>query len=298
MFRTVLRRALASLGLAALAGCATPAPAPAQAKPAMWQVSDEDTTIFLFGTIHLLPPGYGWRTPAFDKALEASQSLIVETIVDEANPAAMGAELGRLGFSPGQLPIVERVPPEKRAALEAAIAETGVPREAFDRMETWAAAFILLGNQFKDLGISGEAGVETALRQQFARTGKPIGQLETNAEQLGFFDSLPEPAQRSFLEGAIEETPQVREQFSQMLAAWARGDVDAIAKTFNADMGSTPEMMDTLITSRNARWTQWVSRRMASPGTTMLAVGAGHLAGDHSVVTMLQKQGFQVRRIQ
>src|ERR1700709_809468 len=35
--------------------------------PAMWKLSDRDTTIYLFGTFHLLPQGQNWRTPAFDK---------------------------------------------------------------------------------------------------------------------------------------------------------------------------------------------------------------------------------------
>ena len=66
--------------------------------------------------------------------------------------------------------------------------------------------------------------------------GKPVGQLETNAEQLGFFDALPEDAQRTLLVASLDQPEQVRQQFQEMLAAWARGDVNAIARTFNDDM--------------------------------------------------------------
>jgi len=37
---------------------------------------------------------------------------------------------------------------------------------------------------------------------------------------------------------------------------------------------------------------------MAKPGTVMVAVGAGHLAGDKSVIDLLQRQGVKVHRIQ
>jgi uncharacterized protein YbaP (TraB family) len=37
---------------------------------------------------------------------------------------------------------------------------------------------------------------------------------------------------------------------------------------------------------------------MASPGSIMVAVGAGHLAGRDSVVEMLKRQGYKVRRLQ
>jgi uncharacterized protein YbaP (TraB family) len=298
MLKQIIRRALALAGLAAVSGCTTAAVPAQQAKPALWQVSDKDTTIYLFGTIHLLPQGYQWRTARLEQAVGASQDLIVETIVDEKDPSAFLHALGRLGFSPGQPPIAQRVAPEKRARLEAAIAKSGHPREAFDRMETWAAGFILLSVQFQELGVSGAEGVEAVLRKEFAARGRPIAQLESNVDQLGIFDRLPEKDQRAFLDGVIEEPEAMKKQFAGMLAAWARGDVDAIARTFNQDLGSSPAMMDSLLRQRNVNWSRWVERRLASPGTAFLAVGAGHLAGEQSVISMLKKDGYRVRRIQ
>ena len=294
-----LRRGLAALGIAVLAsGAALADDASARGRPALWQVSDKDTTVYLFGTIHLLPKDYAWRTPKFEKALAGSQSLVVETIVDSNNPAALAGEMARLGFRSGLPPLAARVPPAKRAMLEAAIAKTGVPRAAFDRMETWAAAFLLLGTQFKDLGLSGEAGVETVLRSAFTSAGKPIGQLETNAEQLGLFDTLPESAQLSLLEGALEAPGEMRGEFQGMLAAWARGDVARIGATFNEDLAGSPELREALLRRRNINWARWIQRRMASPGSVLVAVGAGHLAGSDSVIAMLERDGYRVRRVQ
>ena len=83
-----IRRGLAALGIAALS--LTPA-APAFARssgPALWEVKDKDTTVYLFGTIHLLPKDSQWRTPKFEKAVQGSQSLVVETIIDTMTPSA------------------------------------------------------------------------------------------------------------------------------------------------------------------------------------------------------------------
>ena len=299
MLMRILRRGLAMLGIAALASCATAPPAAsATARPALWQVSDRDTTIYLFGTIHLLPKNYPWRTPTFDKAVTGSQSLVVETIVDTASPQSLAGELARLGFRAGLPPLANRVASQKRAMLETAIAKTGIPRSAYDRMETWAAAFMLLGTQFKDLGLTGEAGVEAVLRTAFLQAGKPVDQLETNSEQLGMFDTLPESAQRALLEGAIDSPTEMRSQFQEMLGAWARGDVAAIGASFNEDLSGSPELREALLRRRNVNWARWIERRMATPGSVFVAVGAGHLAGADSVVAMLQKDGYRVRRIQ
>jgi hypothetical protein len=299
MLFKVLKRALALLGLvtAAYAAPASVAQTPA-AHPALWAVSDEDTTVYLFGTIHLLPDNYSWRTPVIDQAIANSGSLYVETIVDPKNPQPLIMAMRTLGYSNGLPPIADRVDPAKRPLLEAAIAKSGIPRPYFDRMETWAAAFTLLGTQYKEIGLAGENGPEQTLRDAFAAARKPVGQLETNAEQLGFFDVLPESAQRSLLEGAIEPAKSASVDFSQMLRGWANGDVDAIAKTFNHDLAESPALRETLLDRRNANWSRWIEQRMAQPGVVFLAVGAGHLAGSDSVQSKLERDGYRVRRIQ
>ena len=113
-----------------------------------------------------------------------------------------------------------------------------MPAAALDKMETWAAAFLLLGVQFKDMGLEPGSGVETALKKQFLAGGKQIGQLETNAEQLGFFDKLSEPAQRDFLEGVLDSPAEVGGEFQVMLDAWSRGDiagVESVVKMLEKD---------------------------------------------------------------
>jgi hypothetical protein len=298
MIKSLLRRAFAALGLSLLL-IAGPAAAKAPgARPALWAVSDADTTIYLFGTIHLLPEKYQWRTPKLDQAVAGSQQLVVETIIDDKKPMQLMSALASLAFSPGLPPLADRVPPQKRAALTAAVAKSGFPPQALDRMETWAAACLLLGNQFKDIGLKGTEGVEAVLRDAFLRQGKPIGELESNVEQLGFFDTLPEGAQRQLLEGAIDAPQDMSKDFGRMLSAWARGDVQAIARTFNEDMAGAPELQNALIKRRNANWSRWIERRMASPGSVMVAVGAGHLAGRDSVIDMLKRGGYRVRRVQ
>jgi uncharacterized protein YbaP (TraB family) len=297
MLKSVLRR-LAGAFVAAASLLLLPQAAEAKGAPALWSVSDADTTVYLFGTIHLLPEKYAWRTAKFDQAVAGSNELVLETIVDDKNPMKLIGILTRLGFSNGLPPILERVPPAKRAALTAAMAKAGIPPAAFDKMETWAAAFMLLGNQYKDLGLKGDQGVEQVLRSSFTSQGKPVGELETNSQQLGYFDTLSETAQRSLLEGAIEHPANMRQEFDAMLAAWVHGDVQAIAKDFNRDLSASPELKAALLSRRNANWSRWIEQRMTRPGSVLIAVGAGHLAGRESVLELLKRDGYKVERVQ
>jgi len=296
MMTKILQRFIAPVTALLALGSAAQARAPQTARPALWAVSDADTTVYLFGTIHLLPSELKWRTPKLNEAMANSQQLVVETIIDEKNPAKLMSALASLGLAKGLPPLLERVPPAQRPALAAAVKKSGVPEKAYNGMKTWMAAFLLLSNQFKDLGLSG--GAEGVLRADFLARNKPIGELETNLEQLSFFDKLPESAQLNLLQGAIEPTGSMRQEFGGMLGAWARGDVKGIAQTFDKDLAESPELRDTLIRQRNANWTKWIEKRMAEPGAVMVAVGAGHLAGPFSVVEALKKDGYKVKRVE
>jgi hypothetical protein len=294
-----LKRRLA-VGLGLLAGACTTAPSPAPPsgpRPAMWKVADADTTIYLFGTIHMLPEGLQWRTPAFEQAMAASDALVTEAVLGE-DPAAAGVAMGRLAFSPGLPPLAQRVPPAKRQALAAMIKQTGLPAAALDGLETWAAALSLLSASFQQIGLTPEHGVERKLEAAYKAAGKPVSGLETLDIQMRYFDRLSEEAQRAFLVGVIDSPADSRAEFEEMVKAWAAGDTDAIAETFDAETSFSPELRAVLMTRRNAAWAEWVRRRLEQPGTVLVAVGAGHLAGKDSVQRMLAGQGVRAARVQ
>ncbi len=297
LLRRLVTGLSAALVAAGPAAAATPR-VPPSARPALWSVSDADTTVYLFGTIHLLPEHYQWRSAKLDQAVQGSQGLVVETIVDTKDPTKMMGALTSLAFSPGLPPLAARVPPDKQADLAKAIKASGFPPQALDKMETWAAAFLLLGNQFRNIGLKGGEGVEMGLRTSFAGAGKPVGELESNVEQLGFFDRLPEDAQRALLLGSISTQKDMSKDFGAMLAAWARGDVKEIARTFDHDLDTSPPLKQALITQRNQNWSRWIEQRLTVPGSVLVAVGAGHLAGKGSVIAMLEQDGYKVRRLQ
>lgn len=291
-----MKRLGAALGAASLAACTTTAPAPDAPRPALWKIADKDTTIYLFGTIHTLPEGVTWRSPALDQAIAASDELVTEIRLE--NPAAAAAAFARLGLGRGLPPAVERVPEAKREALREAIAASGLPAAAADRLKTWALAVTLAQVLFQRAGLDPELGVERGLTRSFTDASKRMSALETVDEQLGFFDSLPEDEQRAFLEGVLESPEEIRREFDRMVGAWRTGDAGAIARTFNDEETLTPRLREILLTRRNARWAEWLQRRLEQPGTVMVAVGAGHLAGRDSVQRMLERRGLRARRIQ
>lgn len=288
-----MRKLLSLALILALAGCN--AAESAQARPAMWKLSDPDTTIYLFGTVHVLPEKTKWRTPRFDAAVRDSQELVLE-IADQGDKAKMAEIYRNLALSPGLPPVLDRVPADKRAALEKLIEKSKLTPAQLNGMETWAVAVALGASMYGQMGATADAGVENQLRTSFQN--KPVSGLETTAQQLGYFDTMPEETQRKLLVSMIEDMDSATADFHKMVSAWSSGNTRAIANTFDNELKKAPEIAEVLIDERNGNWVDWLKHRLDRPGVVMVAVGAGHLAGKASVIDQLRKQGLKVERVQ
>lgn len=273
-----------------------PAPAAAAAGPALWKVADEDTTIYLFGTVHALPASVEWYTGPVAQALAAAQVLVTEIPSGElTTPAVQQAFIARAQLPEGQS-LRAILPAERRAAYDAALAKFGLPAAAFDRFEPWFVAITLSTLPLLKAGYSMEAGVESAIEGK-AGTEKKRAALETVESQLRLFDELPMDTQIAYLGAVIEQLDQTVPTMNAMVAAWAKGDADALAELLNRELDD-PALAERLLYARNRNWAEWIRKRLEEPGTAFMAVGAGHLAGKNSVQDYVTKAGTAVVRVQ
>ena len=284
----IFRPSLAALLLAA-------APA-AQAAPALWKVSDADTTIYLFGSIHALPGGTPWYSGPVKTAFEKSDTLVLEMVMPKSE-SDFAPSLMAMGFSDGQPPLAERVAATERPRLAAALRAASLPATALNAMETWLATLMLSMQQFKSFGLDPRNGVERQLTTKAEAARKRIVGLETAAEQMGYFDALPEADQRAFLSATLKQWPEMKPKIGQLIGKWTAGDEAAIGEEFNSSMKETPRLAKVLLADRNARWADWIKARMAQPGTVFVAVGAGHLSGTDSVQAKLARHGLTSERV-
>ena len=277
----------------ACAGCAR-VPAP-QGQPALWQVSAASGARgFVFGTVHALPDGLAWQTPAIDHALGQSDRVVLE-IVDPADEASARAAFVRLGTTPGQPPLEARVPPDLRDELARALADTGLDARRFANLEDWAAALTLAFALEARRGFDPDNGADRAL---LARAGKrPAVGLETLDGQLGLFDALHPRAQRALLAAVVAESGDEGAD-RRLVAAWARGDVPALDREAHRGMLADPALREALLVGRNRRWADQVAAMLKRGERPFVAVGAAHVAGVDGLPEMLRAKGFAVRRVQ
>ena len=288
-FARIVAIALATVPLSASAQ--TPAPPPAvatvDADPALWMVKDHDTTVYLFGTVHVLKPGLSWFDDAVKKAFDTSDSLVLELVMPD--PAAMQATVMKMGMDPGGTPLSQKLPAADRDAYLKAVAEIGAPLAVMEQLKPWLAATEFSVAPLGKLGYSPENGPETVLTAAAKAANKQVLGIETPEQQFGYLDGLSQEAQIDFLDSAIKDLPTLGKDMDEMVADWSKGRPEALAKIMNDDLSGQTELKQTLLLDRNAHFASWIAARMKQPGTVFVAVGAGHLAGAGSVQDDLAK---------
>lgn len=292
-------RLLALVMLASpLPACArAPASRPAanDADPALWVVGDADTTIYMFGTIHVLKPGLTWFDEAVRQAFDRADEVKLEIV--EGDPAAMAELVAARGMTADGPTLAEQLPVRERPALAGAMAAIGVPAATYQRMRPWLAASYIQVQTLGRVGYDPANGPEQVITAAARRAGKPLTGLETVEQQIGFFGDLSASAQVEMLSSTLDELPTLQSSMARMVKEWGRGRTDTIARELNKGVKASPEAMRVLLVDRNRRWAAWIADRLKRPGTVFIAVGAGHLAGATSVQADLAKLGVKTTRV-
>lgn len=283
-------------GLLACATLMTLVPV-ANAAPALWEASDGDSRIWLFGSIHLLPDGLKWRTKLFNETLANADKVYFET--DVGTKAQM--ELAEMGFEQGfnldGTLLSSLLTEDQMDALRDAAASVNAPVPVLLTMKPWMAANTLSVSAATVAGFDPTQGVELTLQAEVPESKKAY--FETGAEQLEFLSGAPEDEQIDMLMTTIKDTDEAPAMLDALLAAWRAGTPDDIAEQFFAELGATDEaFMDRLLYQRNRNWMAPIEAMLADNVEGMVIVGTGHLVGDGSVVDLLEQAGYTVKQLQ
>lgn len=265
---------MVNLLAAAAIAVATPAAAPPSTppEPAMFEVHDADTTIYIFGTFHALDADEHWLDHNVHSAFEQSNELVLETLLPEGPDAAR--QIGQTIRAPSVTPSASFLATTKMAISAS-----------------------------QSQGMQVDNGADMVLRHIAEAEGKTVEGLETLQLQLNMFNHLraapPAPPRMAKAGQPIDghELESLSQAMAEMQSAWKRGDQSVFVHMLDQLDSASPDTYRMMFTERNARWADWIAARLHTPGTVFVAVGAGHLAGRDSVLVRLAEKGIESQRI-
>jgi len=270
-----------------------------EGSPKIWKYADDDTTVYLFGTVHLLKPELSWRTSKLSQALKEADTLVLEA--DVTSPEGAGAIqklIAQYAAFPEGETLSGTLSNEEKEIVSEALKEQGIPIDAVNGMKPWMVGLQLGIIQIMKAGYDPQSGVEAVLLSDPNISSKKLSYLESAETQIKALGGAYIEEQIQSLMATISTLEIGNDYLETLINEWAEGDVEGIGVMMsNPAMYGSKSAYDTLLTKRNENWILPLKALLNEPGVKFVAVGAGHLAGPDSVVKMLNREGLKVATI-
>lgn len=279
-------------------------------KPMLWKIEGKGLTkpCYLFGTIHLGSGPLGTLHPAAEKAFQECEVLYTEIPSDEKTQLAITQQLVRKDNKTLVQSIGEKLKNQVETELKAI--NPALDLTPFQPMKTWVMAVTL---PMLKAQIAGEEAMDGALWKRAEEAKKQTDSIETAAGQLGLFDQFNEEEQIILLSETVrtmkEDREAKRDSMKLLIDAYVSGEVEAIKKEMDKGIaeiakGEHKELGERfyqkLLTDRDRTMAETIAQKLAeSPAKShFFAAGAAHFAGDVSIRSHLEKQGYKITRIE
>jgi uncharacterized protein len=280
--------------------------------PFLWKI-DGPVPTYLFGTIHV-PDEQVVRLPkVVEQAFVSANSVFTEIPMDGAT------QLGVMGkvMLPGNQTLEDVLGQALYTRFSDAV-HRSLPRDApsamagaitimLGRMKPWAAMSQLALIEFLPDMMAGRKPLDAMLYERAGNEGKEAGALETVDEQLAVFDGFSIDEQVRMLKLTLDSMDDAqksgRSPTRELIDGYIAGDLRKLSGMATDSMKSEPELftkfMARALDGRNRLMVDRILKRRAErpDKVCFFAVGALHYAGDEGIVSLLQKKGLTVTRV-
>ena len=280
--------------LSAFAPVQAQTPQITQAHPALWRVQGEHGAVYLFGSIHLLPPNVDWQTPEIKRAIERADVFVFEIPLDADTTnrvTALANEKGSL--APGQS-LRLMLPPDSQNDLDKVLASLQLPEAAVDNKRPWLVSLmldsILMKKDFRLFAL----GADSLISEKAKESGKQVRYLETVDRQLALIAPSDPAVELQSFEAELKSFQTEDSDIADITSAWERGDAVALDDISNREFKEHPEARAAYFTDRNRDWAKQIEAMLHERKMFFITVGAGHLVGKGSVPDLLRSDGYKV----
>jgi hypothetical protein len=271
--------------------------APAVAKPvtpSLWHVKGPQGDVYLLGSVHILPPGVQWRSPAITAATARSNVFVFEVPQDAKAVQQLQALVASHGFLPQGQSLRASLHTDAQSDFDTAVAASGLQPAVIDHERPWLAGLQMMFTQIAQKGFDRDNGVDTQLLADAGKAGKQTRYLETIDQQFALLAPEDRTLELEEFESGLKDLRDVSAEIQPMVDAWGAGDQEKLGVLVNGDLDEFPAARKALLEDRNARWVPQIEAMLREKHAFFITVGAGHLIGPQGVPALLRKAGYKV----
>ena len=293
--------------LVACSGTSRKNAAQSENKHFFWKVSDENSSVWVLGSIHLADSTLYPLAPVIDSAFAHAEELAVEL---NMNDEEVVKEVGEQSAARGLLAegsLRDLLPPDMWNTVDSLCSVWNVPVVMIERMRPWFAAMTLSSYAFMQAGLNPEYGIDYVLLDRAAMDGKAIVGLETAEEQIGALADTTESDSAGvyYLKTTLHEISEFESLVSNLMLAWKTGDDEMLRRLLDEntkdslleDQKFKDEFEQRIYVNRNAKMADSIAAFLREDRNVFVVVGVAHLALEKdNVIETLRKRGFKIER--
>lgn len=152
----------------------------------------------------------------------------------------------------------------------------------------------LIGSLITAELIRPQEAIDLSLLDAAERAGKQLRSFETPEEQVAMLNRLPLDEALPALEQQLADTEQLRRELEARIAAYRRGDAQALSEL---DFAPGTESYEILLHQRNLAWLPQLEALLQGTEAAFVAVGISHVLGPEGLLALLGARGYAVRRV-
>lgn len=258
----------------------------------LWRITENGLTdtSWLFGTIHLIGQRDFYVRPSVKASLQSSEQVAFEL---KLNDMSMLMSMNELLKLQGNETLEELLDPEQYRELTIWVEDSlGAKMEDFEHKKPFA----LLQLALQRLLPENPASYEFYLLQEAVSQEKEVFGLETMQDQMAVFDSIPIAEQIEWTLETLRNLDSMKGIWQELVRVYQRQDLNRLQQMIVEESPELRSHSEVLLNKRNEIWIDRISRLIAEK-STFIAVGAGHLGGEHGVIRLLQASGYTVEPI-
>jgi len=265
--------------------------------PPIWIIKDVDSTLYLYGTVHLLPPEIDWQHEDMRRAFDSSGTIFFEVASDRKAQLEASVLTHSLGFYKNGQRLSDQLDSYQLKLLEAAANNGNVSLAALESMKPWLASEFLTLAAATEHGLSPDISADEALKSRARRLQKNVIYLDTIESQIRLSADQAEFVQMTILSEVLSNFNRLGPDAKRASQAWSIGQTEFLTQEIIKPAKlKSPDMYQALFSDRNANWVRTLTPFLDGSGTGFVAVGIGHLLGEDSLQTQFRNQGYDVKR--
>ena len=297
VFRRLASAAMMTVAALVFTGVASTAQQAPLPHPPLWKVQKGASTVYVFGSLHILPKDYRWGTPQIDAALGASDIFVFEVPLDEAAIEEEKKFVVENGFYLDGRTLKSSLSAAEFRRYSAILRGAGLPKWQVERYRPWLAS-VMLGLAYLHRGnVADLRGADETIVEYAQGHGKELRYLETVHDQMNLIKTGDERKQMKALKTMIFRLTKAREQERNIRESWSSGDAEGFTRLIDGYFAGRAEAKNLLIEGRNRTWRTPIKQYLESGRTTFVTVGAAHVGGDNGVLRLLCNEGYDVERV-